>query len=152
MLPPWAKNLLFLVGEDGSKEPGWILSMFDAKWRPLVGDDIVDYLWNYHLFNRWSHTWSSPGVGSTTNGHERMHLHLKGQDNFNTVEGVGVVVHSMPSIGRNLSMWTDPFVKKPTVTAAVWKNAQALVESGFFNLGFSRKTNGTDLTLTPTLT
>ena len=118
--------------------------MFDAEWRKKIDSEFVDYLFEYHMLNLWSNAWSEPGEPTTTNAHERMHEFIKSAEHYDTVEGIGTVVHQSLTVGTRLSQWADPFQQVPAVTAHYWKEAQKLVGKGYFNLGFKLTIKGVE--------
>ena len=51
------------------------------------------------MLNLWSNAWTEPGEPTTTNAHERMHEFIKSAEHYDTVEGIGTVVH------QSLTVW-----------------------------------------------
>ena len=159
VVPPHFKDLLFFFTEatgytdevmvnhvqrKGHAQHGALYRMFDAEWRKKIDGALVDYLFEYHMLNLWSNAWNEPGEPTTTNAHERMHEFIKSAEHYDTVEGIGTVVHQSLTVGTRLSQWADPFQQVPAVTAHYWKEAQKLVGKGYFNLGFKLTIKGVE--------
>ena len=159
VVPPHFKDLLFFFTEatgytdevmvnhvqrKGHAQHGALYRMFDAEWRKKIDGAFVDYLFEYHMLNLWSNAWNEPGEPTTTNAHERMHEFIKSAEHYDTVEGIGTVVHQSLTVGTRLSQWADPFQVVPAVTAHYWKEAQKLVGKGYFNLGFKLTIKGVE--------
>ena len=158
VVPPHFKDLLFVMNaheEDAGDEVmvnlsarkqvaswGALYRMFDEEWRKRIDPALVDYLFQHHMLNLWSNAWNEPGEPTTTNAHERMHEFLKAAEHYDTVEGIGTVIHQSLTVGTRLSQWADPFQVVPAVTAHYWKEAQKLVGKGYFNLGFKVTLDG----------
>ena len=110
---------------------GPIYKLFKNKWskEPI----FLQYLVEYHLYNKWHRCWGPDAEPVDTNTLEREHQTLKGVP-FPTMQGAGNVMESLVPVGRGLSLSTSPMAEVPNVTADTWVKAQELIKSGWPNL------------------
>lgn len=94
------------------------ITKFIEKWEKRDEATLVDYLKNELLYRHFSRCDGKPGEPTDTCTLEGLNKHLKGDNYYNSVEGLGVVMERSRVVGFRLSR-DDPVRSRPSLPPSI---------------------------------